>query len=165
MVAAMNIRFSLLTLFAAFVLASCSSSSSRAPHPTVAMLDLQQPKGWFGMHWKSKKHRPQLVARALDGRGVRDQTLPGGMILTPGPHTVTLSARYRSLADLGKRWGDLGEKAGSRIDIAPSRFDRPVVINAKPGHEYLGHMRSRGEGFEYWVENTTEDEIVADTRR
>ena len=162
----MNTRLSLLTLFAALLLASCSSSSSRAPHPTIAIMDVQQPKGWLGIHWRSKKHRPQLIARALDGAGVPDPAIPGGLVLTPGPHTVTLSARHRSsLADLGKRWGELGDRAAGRLSAIPSKYDRPIFINAKPGHEYLAHMRSSGDNFEYWVENTTEDEIVADTRR
>ena len=161
----MNTRFFLPALFAICLLASCSSSPDRAAHPTVAILDLKQPNGWMGMHLTSKKKRPQLIVRAFDGQPVRDQNIPGGLIMTPGHHTITLSARRYSKADLGQRFGEIGEMLGRKADNAPSRHDRQLRVNAMPGHDYTAHMRTNGDSFDYWIESVTEDEVVATTRR
>lgn len=117
------------------------------------MLDLKQPKyGWFGISFRSKSHRPQLIVRALDGKPVRDQRIPGGLVLTPGPHLVTLSARYQSKADIASRFGEAAEKLGQKLDSMPSKHDRPVPVNAVAGEDYVAHMKPKGDSFRYWIE-------------
>jgi hypothetical protein len=119
----------------------------------------------MGISFSSAKHRPQLIARSLDGKTIRDQLLPGGLVLTPGPHAIMLGSRRQSAASLGGRFGDVGEKIGSKYNGLTGRYDHQLSINAVAGHEYEAHMRAHGESFQYWIEDVTTGKTVADTRR
>lgn len=158
----MNFRFALPALFATCLLVSCASPPERAPHPTASVLDLKQPKGWLGMHWKSKKRRPVLIARALDGKPLPDPSLPAGLAMPPGHHTITLSIR-RPLLDAVRNKLGLDTSLESRI---PSKHDRALTFIALAGHDYAAHMKAKGETFAYWIEDAEDDDIiVADTRK
>ena len=161
----MNSRLLLFGFVLALAATSCGGPD-RAPHPTAAVLDLKQKKGWLGISLKSKRNRTYLVVKSIDGANARDPKLPLGVALPPGTHTITLSARRDSSTLLGRRIGGaLGAQLGSRLDSnAASRHDRTLVVRVMPGHDYVAHMRSHGDSYEYWIEDETEDRIVADTR-
>lgn len=157
----MKSRLSLaLVMIATGLLASCASKPDRAPHATAAMLDLKQPSGFLGVHWKPAKRRPVLVARRLDGRGVADPSLPAGLAMAPGPHTVTLSVTRNALTAIQQKLG-LDRNLDSGVH---SRHDRDLSFVAIGGHDYVANMKPKGESFHYWIEDDATGKIVADTR-
>jgi hypothetical protein len=161
----MNSRSLIFGVLLPFALGSCGGPD-RAPHPTAAVLDLKQKKGWLGISLKLKKRRTYLVVKAIDGSAARDPKLPEGVALPPGTHAITLSARRDNAIVLGRQFGgSIGAQIGQQMDAqASSRHDRTLTVRVLPGHDYVAHMRSRGDSYEYWIEDETEGEIVADTR-
>ena len=85
--------------------------------------------------------------------------------MPPGPHAIILGSRRQSAASLGGRFGDSGERIGSKYDGLMGRYDHQLSVNAVAGHEYEAHMRAYGDSFQYWIEDVTTGKIVADTRR
>jgi hypothetical protein len=163
----MNSRLALIALLFAALLPSCSSTSDRAPHPGIGVLDLQQPKhGFLGISFASKRNRRDLVVRSVDGQRVRDPKLPAGLALTPGLRMITLSAQRESAVQLGRRLaGKLGAQLGQHLDAsAASVHDRALTLTIISGHDYTAYMRKRGDTYQYWIEDVTDDVIVADTR-
>ena len=163
----MNSRLALIALLLAALLPSCSSIPDRASHPCIGVLDLQQSKhGFLGISFASKRTRRDLVVRAVDGQPVRDPKLPAGLSLLPGMRMITLSAQRESAVQLGRKLaGKLGAQLGQKLDAsAASVHDRTLTLNVLGGHDYTAHMRKRGDTYQYWIEDVTDDVIVADTR-
>ncbi len=153
-----------IALALAVMMISCSSQPQRAPHPTVGILDLKQPKrGWFS----SAKSQRTLVVKAVDGAATSDPQARLGLVLAPGWRSITLSTKRDSAAALGERYGgQSGRKLGERFDSKSSaRYDRILRVCVLPGHDYLAHVKLHDNQFEYWIEDVDGDIIVAGTRR
>jgi len=160
----MNLRLVPLIALIVCLLPGCGSTP-RVTHPGVAILGLEQSKGWFGIHLRSQKKRVYLVVKAIDGQPAPDPKLPAGLSLAPGVHSITLSARKDSAALLGGRiGGNIGARLGQHLNHAPSRHDRTLTFRVLPGHDYAAHMRKSGDSYDYWIEDETDDRIVSDTR-
>ncbi len=158
-------RTPLACIVLAVALIGCSSKPERSPHATVGILDLQQPK----RGWNPFAHKPQrdLVVKAVDGQAVRDQRARSGLVLTPGWHSITLSAKRNSGASLGVRYGgESGRKLGERMDDrASAAHDRVLQMRVIAGHDYTAHMKQRGDHYEYWIEDRDGKIIVGGKRR
>ena len=160
----MNLRLVPLIALIVCLLPGCGSTS-RVDHPGVAVLGLEQSKGWFGIHMRSQKKRVYLVVKAIDGQPAPDPKLPAGLSLAPGVHSITLSARKDSATLLARKLGGhIGGRLGQQINNAPSRLDRTLTFRVLPGHDYAAHMRKNGDSYDYWIEDETDDRIVSDTR-
>lgn len=162
----MKTRLVLASLLLSVLVPGCSSTPERAPHPGIGIIDLEQPSGWFGIHMTSEKRRIHLVVRAIDGATIRDPKIPAGLSLSPGTHSITLSARRMNYTRLGvKVAGNLGGRLGRELDQrSSSPNDRTLTFTVIPGHEYSAHMRSHGSSYDYWIDDETEDRTVATTR-
>lgn len=160
----MNLRLVPLIALIVCLLPGCGSTS-RVTHPGVAILGLEQSKGWFGLHLRSQKRRVYLVVKAVDGQPAPDPKLPAGLSLAPGVHSITLSARKDSATILSRKVsGSIGARLNDHLSHAPSRYDRTLTFRVLPGHDYAAHMRKNGDSYDYWIEDETDDRIVSDTR-
>jgi hypothetical protein len=160
----MNLRLVPLIALIVCLLSGCGTTD-RVTHPGVAILGLEQSKGWFGIHLRSQKKRVYLVVKAIDGQPAPDPKLPAGLSLAPGVHSITLSARKDSATLLSQKLGgSIGARLGQHFGNAPSRHDRTLTLRVLPGHDYAAHMRKNGDSYDYWIEDETDDRIVSDTR-
>jgi len=158
----MNRRLSLLVLLLVSGLVSCSSLPRLSSHPTVAMLFLEP-----GGNAYPRGAEAYVILRAVDGEMVKDQTLPGGMVLRPGWSHVTLSARRDAGTRIGGMiFGEMGSTMGRAIDeLGSTQFDRRLSFRAEAGHDYQARMKQAEFGYDYWIEDRTTGKTVADTRQ
>lgn len=141
----MNLRR--LTISLLLLLTGCSSLQGPL-HPMTAVLSVEKPH-----HGLRGEVLPYTVVSAVDGHEPRDMTVPDGVSLRPGWHSISLSER-RNIGQAAGRltFGRLGEVLGTAMDeLQSATLERTLDFYAKAGHDYLVRREETPLGAEFRI--------------